>query len=384
MTRPTRFLIRMVIFLVIVALGGGALAQRLSGAFFANPLLNGMILGVLVLGVVYIFRQVISLRPEIVWIEKFKHEASGRLVFPSTLDEERAPRLLAPMAAMLSEKRGRLSLSTLSMRTLLDGIQSRIEESHEISRYLIGLLIFLGLLGTFWGLLETVNAVADTIAGLSGGVGDPAILFEELKQGLETPLSGMGTAFSSSLFGLAGSLVLGFLELQAGQAHNRFLNELEDWLSGVTKLSSGAGGMDGEHSVPAYIQALLEQTAEGLERLERTLDRSEGDREGLTKSIVTLSDRLSVLGEHMKAEQSVMMTIAESQAALKPVLTRLAEMDRGSEAIDEATRGHIRNLDHRIGHLTNELVSGREKSVEEIRGEIRLLTRTLAAMADEG
>ena len=312
MTRPTRFLIRMVIFLVIVALGGGALAQRLSGAFLANPLLNGMILGVLVLGVVYIFRQVLLLRPEIVWIEKFKHEASGRLVFPSALDEQRAPRLLAPMAAMLSEKRGRLSLSTLSMRTLLDGIQSRIEESHEISRYLIGLLIFLGLLGTFWGLLETVNAVADTIAGLSGGVGDPAILFEELKQGLETPLSGMGTAFSSSLFGLAGSLVLGFLELQAGQAHNRFLNELEDWLSGVTKLSSGVGSIDGEHSVPAYIQALLEQTAEGLERLERTLDRSESDREILTKSIVSLTDRLSVLGEHMKAEQSVMMSIAES------------------------------------------------------------------------
>lgn len=383
MTRPTRFLIRMVIFLAIVAVGIAALTQRLSGAFLANPLLNGMILGVLLLGVVYIFRQVTLLRPEIAWIEKFRHEAGGRLVFPSALDEQRSPRLLAPMAAMFAEKRGRLSLSTLSMRTLLDGIHSRIEESHEISRYLIGLLIFLGLLGTFWGLLETVNAVADTIAGLSGGVGDPAILFEELKRGLETPLSGMGTAFSSSLFGLAGSLVLGFLELQAGQAHNRFLNELEDWLSGVTKLSSGVGSLDGEHSVPAYIQALLEQTAEGLERMERTLDRSEGDRESLTKSIVTLADRLSVLGDHMKAEQSVMMSIAESQSALKPVLTRLAEIDRGGEAIDEATRGHIRNLDHRLGHLASELIGGREKSVEEIRGEIRLLTRTLAAMAEE-
>jgi chromosome segregation ATPase len=188
---------------------------------------------------------------------------------------------------------------------------------------------------------------------------------------------------ASIFLGDSGSLVLGFLELQAGQAHNRFLNELEDWLSGVTKLSSGVGSIDGEHSVPAYIQALLEQTAEGLERLERTLDRSESDRELLSKSIVTLSDRLSVLGEHMKAEQSVMMSIAESQSALKPVLTRLSEVSHGGEAIDEATRGHIRNLDHRLGHLTNELVGGREKSVEEIRGEIRLLTRTLAAMAEE-
>ena len=268
MTKPKRYLIRMFIFIVIVAAGIAALAPSLSDAFFANPLLNGMILGVLMLGVVYIFRQVFMLHPEIAWIEKFRQESSGRLVFPGALAQERPPRLLAPMATMLGEKAGRLSLSTLSMRTLLDGIHSRIEESHEISRYLIGLLIFLGLLGTFWGLLETVNAVGDAIGSLSVGSADPAALFEELKGGLETPLSGMGTAFSSSLFGLAGSLVLGFLELQAGQAHNRFLNDLEEWLSGVTKLSSGGPSMDGDQSVPAYIQALLEQTAESLEHLQ--------------------------------------------------------------------------------------------------------------------
>lgn len=384
MTRPTRYLIRMVIFLLVVALGTAALLARLSSAFMANPLLNGMILGVLLLGIVYIFRQVIMLRPEILWIEKFQHESSGRLVFPGATSDAKPPRLLAPMATMLGEKTGRLSLSTLSMRTLLDGIQSRMEESHEISRYLIGLLIFLGLLGTFWGLLETVNAVADTIAGLSGGVGDPAILFEELKQGLETPLSGMGTAFSSSLFGLAGSLVLGFLELQAGQAHNRFLNDLEEWLSGVTKLSSGGPSFEGEHSVPAYIQALLEQTAESLEQLERMMSHSQGDRDAMNQGLAALTDRLGVLGEHMKAEQSVMLSIAESQAALKPVLTRLADIGGAGGGFDEATRTHIRNLDHRLGRLTTDLEGGRDKAVEEIRGEIRLLTRTLAAMAEEG
>ena len=383
MTKPKRYLIRMFIFSVIVVAGIAALAPSLSDAFFANPLLNGMILGVLMLGVVYIFRQVFMLHPEIAWIEKFRQESSGRLVFPGALAQERPPRLLAPMATMLGEKAGRLSLSTLSMRTLLDGIHSRIEESHEISRYLIGLLIFLGLLGTFWGLLETVNAVGDVISSLSVGSGDPSSLFEELKSGLETPLSGMGTAFSSSLFGLAGSLVLGFLELQAGQAHNRFLNDLEEWLSGVTKLSSGGPSMDGDQSVPAYIQALLEQTAESLEHLQRNLSRSEGDREALNMSLTTLSERLGLLSEHMKAEQSVMLNLAESQAALKPFFAKLADQSSVG-GLDESTRGHIRNIDHRLSRMSTELSSSRDKAVEEIRGEIRLLTRTLAAMAEEG
>jgi hypothetical protein len=383
MTKPKRYLIRMFIFLVIVAAGIAAIAPSLSDAFFANPLLNGMILGVLLLGVVYIFRQVFMLHPEIAWIEKFRQESSGRLIFPGALSQERPPRLLAPMATMLGEKAGRLSLSTLSMRTLLDGIHSRIEESHEISRYLIGLLIFLGLLGTFWGLLETVNAVGDVISSLSVGSGDPSSLFEELKSGLETPLSGMGTAFSSSLFGLAGSLVLGFLELQAGQAHNRFLNDLEEWLSGVTKLSSGGPSMDGDQSVPAYIQALLEQTAESLEHLQRNLSRSEGDREALNMSLTTLSERLGLLSEHMKAEQSVMLNLAESQAALKPFFAKLADQSSVG-GLDESTRGHIRNIDHRLSRMSTELGNSRDKAVEEIRGEIRLLTRTLAAMAEEG
>ncbi len=383
MTKPKRYLIRMFIFLVLVAAGIAALAPSLSDAFFANPLLNGMILGVLMLGVLYIFRQVFMLHPEIAWIEKFRQESSGRLIFPGALSQERPPRLLAPMATMLGEKAGRLSLSTLSMRTLLDGIHSRIEESHEISRYLIGLLIFLGLLGTFWGLLETVNAVGDAIGSLSVGSADPAALFEELKVGLETPLSGMGTAFSSSLFGLAGSLVLGFLELQAGQAHNRFLNDLEEWLSGVTKLSSGGPSMDGDQSVPAYIQALLEQTAESLEHLQRNLSRSEGDRETLNISLTTLGERLGLLSEHMKAEQSVMLNLAESQAALKPFFAKLADQSSVG-GLDESTRGHIRNIDHRLSRMSTELSSSRDKAVEEIRGEIRLLTRTLAAMAEEG
>ncbi len=375
----------MSIFLVLVGLAVFALADKIIDAFQANELFNGLILFVLVLGVVYIFLQVWRLNPEIAWLDNLRRESKGGLVFPGTLSEERPPRLLGPMANMLGDRAGRLSLSTLSMRTLLDGIHSRIEESHELSRYLIGLLIFLGLLGTFWGLLETVTAVADTIGGLNGAIDDPASLFEELKSGLATPLAGMGTAFSSSLFGLAGSLILGFLELQAGQAHNRFLNELEEWLSGVTKLSSGSVSGDGDQSVPAYIQALLEKTADSLDQLQRTISRGEEDRSSMTQGLAGLTDRLSTLTDQMRTEQSVLMKMAENQAQLKQVMTKLAEGDTGSApaGLDEASRTHLRNVDLRLERIASDLSSGRENAIQEIRGEIRLLTRTIAAIAEE-
>ena len=383
MTRPQRYLTRMIVFLVLVTGVCAALVTRLQDAFAANVGLNGLILGVLLLGIVYIFRQVIILRPEIDWLQNLVRESQGGLAFPSALSEKRPPRLLAPMATMLGERRGRISLSTLSMRTLLDGIQSRIEESHEISRYLIGLLIFLGLLGTFWGLLETINAVGATIADLSGSAADPAALFEEMKRGLQRPLSGMGTAFSSSLFGLAGSLVLGFLELQAGQAHNRFLNELEEWLSGVTRLSSAGPVGDGEQSVPAFIQALLEKTADSLDQLQHVISRSEGERTSVNQNLVALTERLSTLTDQMRAEQGVLMRLAETQSDMKGLLTRLGEWNPAASGMDETTRTHIRNLDLRLEHLLNDTATGREYAVQEIRGEIRLLTRTIAAMAEE-
>ena len=383
MNRPHRFLVRMTVFLVIVAAACAALAPQMTSAFTSNVVLNSLIVGVMLLGVVYIFRQVIMLKPEIDWLEHLQHEARGGLIFPGALSDEKPPRLLGPMATMMGERRGRISLSTMSMRSLLDGIQSRIEESHEISRYLIGLLIFLGLLGTFWGLLETVNAVGGTIAGLSADSGDPVLMFEELKRGLQTPLSGMGTAFSSSLFGLAGSLVLGFLELQAGQAHNRFLNDLEEWLSGVTRLTSAGSVGDGEQSVPAFIQALLEKTADSLDQLQHTIAKGEGDRSAVNQSLVALTERLSTLTDQMRAEQGVLMHLAETQTDMKNVFSRMAERSPAEVGMDESTRTHIRNLDVRIEHLINDLASGREYAVQEIRGEIRLLTRTIAAMAEE-
>src|SRR5262249_21429940 len=297
------------LFLVLVAGLAALLGHQLIDAFMGNPAVNGVILGILIAGIVYIFRQVVLLDPEIEWIESFRNDQAD----PPLARTRRPPRLLAPIARMLAAQQGRgVSLSASSLQALLDGIASRLNETRETSRYLIGVLIFLGLLGTFYGLLETVRSVGGVIGALNIGGGDLARAFADLKSGLESPLHGMATAFSSSLFGLAGSLVLGFLDLQAGQAQNRFYNDLEEWLSTYTRLSSGPFGDGTDASVPAYIQALLEQTADSLENLQRILARSEESRIGANATLATLIERLSVLGEHMKAGQILMVRLAEN------------------------------------------------------------------------
>jgi hypothetical protein len=235
MTNPKHSLFWMIVYLAVVGGVCGLLFVPLSGAFMANWAFNSLILGVLLVGIVINIRQVLVLGPEITWIKLFRTGETG-----ISVTEE--PRLLKPLARHLAGRRkDRFRLSALSLRTVLDGIRARLDESREISRYLIGLLIFLGLLGTFWGLLGTISAVGSVIASLDVSGGDVNLAFGELKAGLEAPLDGMGTAFSSSLFGLGGSLVLGFLDLQAGHAQNRFFNGLEEWLSGVTQLIDEPG-----------------------------------------------------------------------------------------------------------------------------------------------
>jgi hypothetical protein len=264
------------------------------------------------------------------------------------------------------------------MRSMLDTIAARLDEKRELSRYMIGLLIFLGLLGTFWGLLLTIAAVADVIAGMSVGSGDINALFEQLKTGLNKPLRGMGTAFSASMLGLAGALVLGFLDLTAGQAQNRFYNELEEWLASLTRVSSGVLGGEGEGSVPVYVQALLEQTAENMESLQRTLLRGEDDRREGTAALISLTERLAGLSDTMRASQQLMLRIAESQQALAPALARLG--DHGNE---EAIRGHLRTIELTLQRLVAEAEQGRLQSTAELRSEIKILTRTIAALAAE-
>ncbi|HKY94044.1 MAG TPA: flagellar motor protein MotA [Kiloniellales bacterium] len=379
MTQPSRYLVRMLLFIALVAAVCAMLARGLLDAFLVSPFLNGVILGVLLLGVFHIFRQVLLLRPEVAWLSRLQHETRDRFYFPDSMARLPPPRLLGPMATMLGERRGRLSLSALSMRTLMDGIQNRIDESHDLSRYVVGLLIFLGLLGTFWGLSQTVGAVGETISGLAVEGGDASLMFDRLKAGLEKPLSGMGTAFTSSLFGLASSLVVGFLELQSSQAHNRFMQDLEEWLSGVTRLSSGAiGGGEGEGaSVPAYIQALLEQSADSLDALQRTISQTAEERTAVSRNLSLLNDRLGTLAAQAQAQQSVLANLAEATQQLRSVLV-------GNQGgLDESSRNNLRTIAIYAERLTHDLEQNRGELVQEMRNEIRLLARTIAALAGE-
>jgi hypothetical protein len=313
LSRPGVFLLRMLVFLALVGFVAVILNAR-SGlkqqdgliltAFKSNPGLNALILGVLVIGIFYFIRQVVRLYPEIRWVNAFRISDPG-------LAMDLSPTLLAPMATMLRDRRGSLSLSTTAMRTLMDSIGSRLDEARETSRYLIGLLVFLGLLGTFWGLLETISSVGKTISSLDPKAADTANLFEELKSGLSEPLRGMGTAFSASLFGLAGSLILGFLDLQASQAHNRFYNELEEWLSQITELTPGAGA---DPAGGDLRQAIVEIRRK-VEALGADLQSGDGAAVGeAARSLQQLTQGIEQLVQQMRAEQKVVREWVDDQA----------------------------------------------------------------------
>ena len=371
MSNPLPYLVRMLLFLAAVAIIAYLLHHDLLRVFLNTPILNSVIVGVLVIGIFFVMRQVISLWPEVRWLRRFQAREPGA----PALDAQSID-LLAPMAAMLGERQDNLRLSPTATRALLDGIASRLDERRELSRYMIGLLIFLGLLGTFWGLLETIGAVADAIGGMQVTGGDAVQMFAKLKQGIEGPLKGMATAFGASLFGLSGSLVLGFLELQASQAQGRFHTELEEWLAGATRLSSGVLQPEGEQGVSAYVEALLERTADGLDELTRTLRRSEETREATAAANATLVERLSSLAESMRTQQTLLARLAEHSIELRGTVTRLSERGPGADA--EALAAHQRNIETNLARLVEESVRSRVTLTDELRGELRLLARTMA------
>src|SRR5215468_4537440 len=267
LSSPRIFLIRIVVFLTLCALVVVVLYRQIGVAFMANPGLNALIIAVLLIGIALAFRQVIRLYPEVNWVNSF------RLADPG-LALERPPVLLAPMAAMLGDRMGRMAISSQTMRGILDSIATRLDEARDIARYMTGLLVFLGLLGTFWGLIETVGSVGNVISKLSVG-GDAGAVFDSLKEGLAAPLGGMGISFSSSLFGLAGSLVLGFLDLQMSQAQNRFYTDLEDWLAGAV----GDLGIDTEiHGTGAAAAAAISgELRAAVDKLREAVGATGGD-----------------------------------------------------------------------------------------------------------
>jgi hypothetical protein len=313
---PRIFLFRMLVFLVLCGLIGFVLQKQILNAFNANPWLNGLIVLVLLIGIVLSFARVIRLFPEVSWVNSYRRADLGRAA--------KAPTLLAPMAAILgSERAGRIAISAQTMRAFLDSLANRLDEARDISRYLTGLLVFLGLLGTFWGLIETVSSVGSIINNLNVG-GDADSVFNTLKEGLAAPLGGMGISFSSSLFGLAGSLILGFLDLQTSQAQNRFYTNLEDWLA-TTVEETGAVGLSGGGPLPASI-------TEAIERLRYSVNEA-GSGKATTAAMANLAEAIQGLVQHMRAEQQMIRDWADAQAKLNNDIRRFMEI-LSREAVD--------------------------------------------------
>jgi len=316
LSSPQVFVLSMLVFLAIVAFIAAILTRQISSAFSSNPGLNGLILGVFVVGVFLAFQQTVRLFREVRWINSFRAGS-----------EVTEPVLLAPMKALLSRSSS-MAFSTASMRTMLDSIATRLDESRDVLRYLTGLLIFLGLLGTFWGLLATIGSISDTIQSLDPGSGDSGAVLDSLKAGLAAPLAGMGTAFSASLFGLSGSLVLGFLDLQAGRAQTRFYTELENWLSSVTDLSSDMVVADtGRADSSDEIRALSE--------LLRSMQEHGGSNPRVATAMANLADGISGLVKNMRSEQQIMRDWVEAQSeeqkAMRRTLDRLADQLKNRE-----------------------------------------------------
>jgi hypothetical protein len=305
LSSPHLFLFRMLVFVVLCGAIAFLLHKQIEVAFMANPALNGFIIFVLIMGVVLTLRQVLRLYPEISWVNGFRLADSGHAV-------GRPPVLLAPMAAILGSRMGRMAISAQMMRGILDSIAARLDEARDTSRYMTGLLVFLGLLGTFWGLIATVSSVGGVIQGLKA-TGDAGAMFDSLREGLAAPLGGMGISFSSSLFGLAGSLVLGFLDLQSSQAQNRFYTELEDWLSTtvydhVTEPVAGAGDM-----------------RNAIERLRVAVNEAGGSK-AASAAMANLAEAVQSLVHHMRSEQQMVRDWVDRESEQQREIKRLLEI----------------------------------------------------------
>lgn len=311
MSSPRIFLVRMAVFLTLAALLCVILYRQIWAAFLANPGLNALILAVLAIGIALALLQVWRLAPEIRWVNAFRAADPGHAAGTR-------PRLLAPMAAMLGDQIGRSHIPATTLRHVLDSIATRLDEARDISRYMIGLLVFLGLLGTFWGLIETVGSVGRVIDSLQVG-GDAGSVFDALKEGLAAPLGGMGIAFSSSLFGLAGSLVLGFLDLQSSQAQNRFYTELEDWLSANVGISETGGAVAlGGGGDAAELRVVIERLRTAIEEM--------GSGRSATSAMANLAEAIQGLVQHVRTEQQMIREWADMQGEQNREIKRLLEL----------------------------------------------------------
>ena len=322
--KPTVHLVHMAVFTLVTVILAAVLFPSIRSAFMSNAGLNGLIIATLLLGLIYAFRMVWRLIPEIDWVNSFRLGESNQLPPPT---------LLGPIANLLGDSSGRTVLSPQTMRSLLDSLASRLDEARDLLRYLVGLLIFLGLLGTFWGLLETVTSVGEAIRNLDVSAAQSSSVFEELKTGLQKPLAGMGLSFSSSLFGLAGSLILGFMDLKASQAQNRFYHTFEDWLSTITDVGAGEGNTG---ATPAFIRLDMQNLHRAVDRLGQQIEQGKSSGvsakpNGSADTIEELAEAVASLVTQMREEQKMVRQWIQNQQVQQNEIQRLLIRQSGGK-----------------------------------------------------
>ncbi|MGE4612424.1 MAG: biopolymer transporter ExbB [Paracoccaceae bacterium] len=377
-TQPVRQIVTMLMVMALVVVIGYLLFPTVSPIFLVSPYLNGFILSVFIFGVGASFWQLRALFSGVGWIEGFALDRPGH-------EFVKAPRLLASLAALLSDSRSRKSINASSASSILDSVSTRLGEARDVLRYIVNLLIFLGLLGTFYGLATTIPAVVDTIRTLAPTEGGSSIdSFDNLMKGLEEQLGGMGTAFSSSLLGLAGSLIVGLLEIFAGHGQNRFYMELEEWLSSITKVGFGsddAASIDG-----SPISGLMEQTAHQIDSLKELVMRGEEQRMRTDGRLGSLAEVISVLAKQINNQSrgkgggspEVMERIASGQDRIVEALGNMGE------GMDAEARMRLRNIDVQLLRVLEEMSAGRQDSIAEIRQDLATLIYTLQQAITQG
>jgi len=369
-SQPIRQIVQMLVILAATGAGVYMAYPAMAPIFSASPWLNGTIIFVFFIGVMACFAQVFQLFSSVAWIEGFAIQRAGH-------DLTKAPSLLLPLSGLLRERGARTQISPSSARSILDSVGARMEEARDITRFIVNMLIFLGLLGTFYGLATTVPAVVDTIRSLNPSADEGGVaVFTRLISGLEDQLAGMGTAFASSLLGLAGSLVVGLLELFAGHGQNRFYREMEDWLSTITRV--GFVGQDGEETIDQYsLAAVLDHMNYQMESLQEMFQRAEAGRSAtedrlaaLAAAITTMSSKVDSGGANARALERV----AEGQ---DNIVTVLQGSGGGEGGLDAESRMRIRSIDVQLLKIFEEMASGRQASMDDLRGDIGSLTRAI-------
>ncbi len=369
-TRPTQQIVLMVIILALVIAGGVVVWPSVEPVFLSAPFLNGTIGIVFVVGVFATFFQVIQLFSSVAWIEQLAGGAAAT-------SEEKPPRLLAAMTGVARMRGNRMQVTPASAKSVLDSVGARMEESRDITRYIANLLIFLGLLGTFFGLATTVPAVVETIRSLQPTDGEEGLaVFGRLMDGLEDQLGGMGTAFASSLLGLAGSLVVGLLELYAGHGQNRFYRELEEWLASITRVSFSSGEGDGAVD-KAAIATVLDHMVDQMDTLQSLFAQSETRRTATEQRLMTLSQSIEEMTERLgPGPAAVTERLAEAQDRLSASLDAMAT----ENGLDDESRNRLRSIDVQLFKLSEVMGQGRDAEVMGLRGDITQLTQALNAL----